>query len=57
MPAAQVPHYDQSVVGRDLLIVPTLTDDQRAAAWRLLARHDANDLADMLGLTEKATAS
>ena len=57
MPAARVPYYDESVVGRDPPIIPTLTDDQIAAAWRLLARHDANDLADMLGLTEKATAS
>ena len=56
MPAAQVPYYDESVVGRGPLIIPTLTDDQIAAAWRLLARHDANDLADMLGLTQE-TAS
>lgn len=51
-----LPFFDEAVMGRDRMPIPTLTDDQIAAVWRLLARHDANDLADTLGLTEEATA-
>ena len=36
---------------------PTITDEQRRQAMRLLAAHDATDLADMLGLTPEGAAS
>lgn len=35
--------------------VPTITGEQRRQAMRLLAAHDATDLADMLGLTPEET--
>ena len=46
---------DKSMI--DVGPVPTITDEQRAKALARLAAHDAIDLADMLGLTPKETAS
>ncbi|WP_185711380.1 hypothetical protein [Arachnia propionica] len=50
------PIWKESLADRDQLPAPDITEAQQAAVWRLLARHDANDLADMLGLTEEATS-
>lgn len=36
--------------------VPVVTAEQRRQAMRLLAAHDAIDLADMLGLTPEETS-
>lgn len=48
------------VTSRDVIDVgpaPTTTAEQRRQAMRLLAAHDAIDLADMLGLTPEGAAS
>lgn len=37
--------------------VPTITDEQRRQAMRLLATHDAIDLAEVLGLAPEGAAS
>lgn len=46
---------DKSMI--DVGPVPTITAEQRAKAMRLLAAHDATDLAEMLGLTPEGAAS
>lgn len=46
---------DKSMI--DVGPVPTITGEQRRQAMRLLAAHDATDLADMLGLTPEGVAS
>lgn len=42
---------DKSMI--DVGPVPVVTAEQRRRAMRLLAAHDAIDLADMLGLTDE----
>lgn len=44
---------DKSMI--DVGPVPTITGEQRRQAMRLLAAHDAADLADMLGPTPEET--
>ena len=51
------PEFDETVIVRDLLPPAEITETQRVAALRTLTRHHALDLADMLGLTPKETAS
>lgn len=51
------PEFDETVIVRDLLPPAEITETQRIAALRTLTRHHALDLADMLGLTPKETAS
>lgn len=51
------PECDETVIVRDLLPPAEITGPQKAAALRTLTRHHAIDLADMLGLTPKETAS
>lgn len=51
------PEFDETVIVRDLLPPAEITETQRIAALRTLARHHALDLADMLGLTPEGTAS
>lgn len=51
------PEFDETVIVRDLLPPAEITETQRVAALRTLARNDALDLADMLGLTLEGTAS
>ena len=45
------PEFDETVIVRDLLPPAEITETQRLAALRTLARHHAIDLADMLGRT------
>ena len=47
------PEFDETVIVRDLLPPAEITETQRIAALRTLARNDAIDLADMLGLTDE----
>lgn len=51
------PEFDETVIVRDLLPPAEITETQKAAALRTLARHHAIDLADVLGLTSKGAAS
>lgn len=51
------PEFDETVIVRDLLPPAEITETQRLAALRTLTRHHSLDLADMLGLTPKETAS
>ena len=46
---------DKSMI--DVGPVPTITAKQRRQVMRLLATHDAIDLAEMLGLTDKEIQS
>lgn len=46
---------DKSMI--DVGPVPVVTAEQRRQAMRLLAAHDATDLAEMLGLTPEGAAS
>ena len=45
------PEFDETVIARDLIPPAEITETQRRAALRTLARHHALDLADLLGLT------
>lgn len=45
---------DKSMI--DVGPAPTITAEQRRQPMRLLAAHDAIDLADMLGLTPEETS-
>lgn len=51
------PEFDETVIVRDLIPPAEITETQRLAALRTLARHHAINLADMLGLTPKETTS